>query len=77
MDQNNLSLDLLLQETLALTEYLRTSTPVKMDLNNQREEVQISFLPNEDDTDYLLDLADSIIQEEIDTQDYSNGNICS
>ncbi len=59
MDQNDLSLDLLLQETLALTEYLRTSTPSK-----KEEPVQTSFLPEEDDTDYLLDLADSMISEE-------------
>lgn len=60
MDQNDLSLDLLLQETLALTEYLRASTPPK-----QAEPVQTSFLPEEDDTDYLLDLADSMISEEV------------
>lgn len=59
MDQNDLSLDLLLQETLALTEYLRTTTPIKKEAPEQT-----SFLSMEDDTDYLLDLADSIIQEE-------------
>lgn len=59
MDQNDLSLDLLLQETLALTEYLRASTPIK-----NEAPIQTSFLPEEDDTDYLLDLADSIIQDE-------------
>lgn len=59
MDQNDLSLDLLLQETLALTEYLRTSTPPKIE-----EGIQTSFLPEDDDTDYLLDLADSMISEE-------------
>lgn len=59
MDQNDLSLDLLLQETLALTEYLRTTTPIKKEVPTQT-----SFLSMEDDTDYLLDLADSIIQEE-------------
>ena len=61
MDQNDLSLDLLLQETLALTEYLRASTPPK----KTEDPVQTSFLPQEDDTDYLLDLADSIIQDEV------------
>lgn len=60
MDQNDLSLDLLLQETLALTEYLRASTPPK----KVETPVQTSFLP-EDDTDYLLDLADSMIQDEV------------
>ena len=59
MDQNDLSLDLLLQETLALTEYLRASTPPK-----KEGPVQTSFLPAEDDTDYLLDLADSMIEDE-------------
>ncbi len=61
MDQNDLSLDLLLQETLALTEYLRASTPPKA----AETPVQTSFLPEEDDTDYLLDLADSMIQDEV------------
>ena len=61
MDQNDLSLDLLLQETLALTEYLRANTPPKSD----EAPVQTSFLPVEDDTDYLLDLADSMIQDEV------------
>lgn len=59
MDRNDLSLDMLLQETLALSEYLRASTPSK-----KEEPVQTSFLSMEDDTDYLLDLADSIIQDE-------------
>ena len=59
MDQNDLSLDLLLQETLALTEYLRTS-------NSPSREV-----PLEDDTDYLYDLADSMIQDEIDVEESS------
>ncbi len=59
MDQNDLSLDQLLQETLALSEYLRSSTPAK-----KADPVQTSFLPEEDDTDYLLDLADSMISEE-------------
>nr|BDT27232.1 hypothetical protein BHI3_06980 [Bacteriovorax sp. HI3] len=59
MDQNDLSLDLLLQETLALSEYLRSNTPQK-----NTDPVQTSFLPEEDDTDYLLDLADSMISDE-------------
>lgn len=62
MDQNDLSLDLLLQETLALTEYLRTNTPPAQ---IEPRFVQTSFLPEvEDDTDYLFDLADSIILDE-------------
>lgn len=60
MDQNDLNLDLLLQETLALTEYLRAGTQ-----ESQSGPVQTSFLPPEDDTDYLLDLADSILGEEV------------
>ncbi|MEA9357060.1 hypothetical protein SHI21_12620 [Bacteriovorax sp. PP10] len=62
MDQNDLSLDLLLQETLALTEYLRASTPP---IKAAETPVQTSFLPTEDDTDYLFDLADSMIQDEV------------
>jgi hypothetical protein len=57
---SDLSLDLLLQETLALTEYLRTNkSPLPKHVPS---EIQPSFL--DDDTDYLLDLADSLIQEE-------------
>lgn len=62
MDQNDLSLDLLLQETLALTEYLRTNTPPA---KTESGPVQTSFLPVEDDTDYLFDLADSMIQDDV------------
>ncbi|MBC7712393.1 MAG: hypothetical protein H7177_03590 [Rhizobacter sp.] len=62
MDQNDLSLDLLLQETLALTEYLRSNTPPQ---KKKEGPVQTSFLPMEDDTDYLLDLADSMISDEV------------
>ena len=62
MDQNDLSLDLLLQETLALTEYLRTNS---MPAQIESESIQTSFLPEADDTDYLFDLADSMIQDEV------------
>lgn len=62
MDQD-ISLDLLLQETLAMSEFLRSSTVEKRD-----PPVQTSFLDNvpvneelTDDSDYLLDLADSIL----------------
>ncbi|MBY0414454.1 MAG: hypothetical protein K2Q18_09825 [Bdellovibrionales bacterium] len=66
MDQNDLSLDILLQETLELSEYLRASSS-KISANEGP--IQTSFLPIEedDDTDYLFDLADSIIQDEEDT----------
>lgn len=58
MDQNELSLDLLLQETLAMTEYLRiANSPVI-----HSETIQKSFFtPVEIDEDYLYDLADSLI----------------
>lgn len=64
MDQNDLSLDLLLQETLALTEYLRANNPPP----KKAGPIQTSFLPEDDDTDYLLDLADSMIQDEPEVQ---------
>jgi hypothetical protein len=62
MDHSDLSLDLLLQETLALTEYLRTNTPMT-NKGHVSSPTQTSFL-SEDDTDYLLDLADSLICED-------------
>lgn len=63
MDQD-LSLDFLLQETLAMSEFLRSNNVEK-----REQPVQTSFLDEEvpvaevlaDDTDYLLDLADSVI----------------
>jgi hypothetical protein len=61
MDQNNLSLDLLLQETLALTEYLGSSVSSP----KKDKSVQTSFLTIEDDIDYLFDLADSLILDEV------------
>lgn len=64
MDQD-ISLDLLLQETLAMSEFLRVSSVEK-----RETPVQTSFLNDipetealGDDTDYLLDLADSIVDE--------------
>lgn len=67
MDQNDLSLDLLLQETLALTEYLHVSTPLK----SEQAPAQTTFLRVEDDADYLIDLADSIIYDERDSSEIS------
>lgn len=62
MDQD-LSLDFLLQETLAMSEFLRSNNVEK-----REQPVQTSFLDEApvtevlaDDTDYLLDLADSIV----------------
>jgi hypothetical protein len=58
MDRD-ISLDLLLQETLAMSEFLRTNNVEKLE-----QPVQTSFLENAleaDDSEYLLDLADSIL----------------
>lgn len=60
MEQNDLSLDLLLQETLALSEYLHVSTPLKID----QVPAQTTFLRVQDDADYLFDIAESITYEE-------------
>lgn len=64
MDRD-ISLDLLLQETLAMSEFLRVSS-----IEKRESPVQQSFLSDVpeveilgDDTDYLLDLADSIVAE--------------
>ncbi|MDO9182289.1 MAG: hypothetical protein Q7U04_07760 [Bacteriovorax sp.] len=60
MNQSDLSLDLLLQETLALTEYLRVANSP----NIHKEVIQHSFLDDtEMDVDYLYDLADSLISD--------------
>ncbi len=53
MDHNDLNLDLLLKETLALSEFLRVSPQFPNDLPQQT-----SFL--NDDDDYLYDLADNV-----------------
>jgi hypothetical protein len=61
MDQQDLNLDLLLQETLALTEYLRVGN-----FPGSNKSIQTSFLneANEiDDTDYLFDVADSLLDD--------------
>ncbi len=60
MNQPEMSLDLLLQETLALSEYLRTTNFP----NPNPESIQQSFLDHSDvDDDYLYDLADSLISD--------------
>jgi len=61
----DLSLDILLQETLALTEYLRSS-------NNQIAPVIVpdASIESKDD-DYLYDLADSLVAETTE-EDFSN-----
>ncbi len=55
MNESDLSLDTLLQETLALTEYLRS--------NSVTPAVQQSLFNDDLDDDYLYDLADSLISE--------------
>lgn len=57
MNESDLSLDTLLQETLALSEYLRAST-------QEKKPVQQNFLDSNFDDDYLFDLADSLCAEE-------------
>ena len=58
MEQNNLSLDLLLQETLVLSEYLRANTPSK----SVKPNVQMSFLPEDFDNNHQLVIEESIVQ---------------
>lgn len=60
MDQD-LNLDLLLQETLALSEFLRSN---KIEKSFQAESVPVQESLFNDETDYLLDLADSMIADE-------------
>jgi hypothetical protein len=60
MDHTELSLDLLLQETLALTEYLRVANSPVI----QSEKIQQSFFDQcDNDDDYLFDLADSLVAD--------------
>ncbi len=60
MDRNDLNLDMLLKETLALTEFLRATPQDPSQASGQHQ--QISFLS--DDDDYLYDLADSFSENE-------------
>ncbi len=55
MSESELSLDILLQETLALTEYLRSGT------SSYSPAIQPSLFNDDKDDDYLYDLADSIV----------------
>ncbi|MDD4972851.1 MAG: hypothetical protein PHY93_00790 [Bacteriovorax sp.] len=60
MDQTELSLDLLLQETLAMTEYLRVANSPMI----HSEKIQQSFFDHsENDDDYLFDLAESLVSD--------------
>jgi len=60
MNEAGLSLDLLLQETLALTEYLRGANSHK----SHSAEIQDSFFDSLDEADdFLLDLADNLTSE--------------
>lgn len=63
MDRQDLSLDLLLQETLALSEFLRSHSVDKNHFNQKTNAEFNSKVEFSDDTDYLLDLADSIVSE--------------
>lgn len=68
MDQNNLSLDLLLQETFALSELLgETSKVTKKEEPELKVVDAIEFSDSTEitieETDYLLDLADGILHE--------------
>jgi hypothetical protein len=68
MNQTELSLDLLLQETLALTEYLRVTNLPKI----YSKTVQQSFFDNsEKDHDYLYDLADSLVSDTFEVPEIS------
>lgn len=60
MDQTDFTLDLLLQETLAMTEYLRANN---LDLPARESAQQTSFLDIKNDEDYLFNLADSLISD--------------
>jgi hypothetical protein len=62
MNESDLSLDTLLQETLTLTEYLRVNQPQSSKGNNPQQ----SFLSENIDEDYLYDLADSLLEEPMD-----------
>ena len=60
MNDTDLSLDLLLQETLAMTEFLRAANAPF----SSSEENQTLFVAESDkDDDYLYDLADSLIED--------------
>jgi len=58
MDQNDLNLDLLLKETLELSEFLR----INSNFQNATSE-EDSFVTVNDDDDYLYDLANSVSED--------------
>lgn len=62
MNESDLSLDTLLQETLTLTEYLRVNQPP----TSPGGQIQQSFLAETLDEDYLYDLADSLLSDKLD-----------
>lgn len=66
MNESDLSLDTLMQETLALSEYLRANTiaPVPAPVPARQPATQPSFLDSTFDDDYLYDLADSLCSED-------------
>jgi hypothetical protein len=74
MNESDLSLDTLMQETLALSEYLRASSvtqtvdPVPVHHIRQSDKqsgIQQNFFDSNFDDDYLFDLADSLCSEEM------------
>ncbi len=76
MGQNDLNLSLLLQETLAMSEYLRLNKNSTHDsgssqgsfLTEDNQIIHLSENPEEKfeaDTDYLLDLADSLLENDL------------
>ncbi len=62
MDESDLSLDMLLQETLALSEYLRVN-------NSSVPEEKVPSYTDDLDDDYLYDLADSLISDDSDASE--------
>jgi len=71
MDSNDINLERLLKETLALSEFLRVS-PQTPGLDSIGEPQQISFLS--DDDDYLYDLADSFTGVEYESEQKTKEN---
>lgn len=67
--ETDFNLDVLLQETLELTEFLQiqkvAKDHLKDNLGEQKYEQQELF-SSDDDTDYLMDLADSVLEPPVD-----------
>ncbi|MGZ3787021.1 MAG: hypothetical protein ACXVLQ_00780 [Bacteriovorax sp.] len=64
MNESDLTLDTLLQETLALTEYLRVNNPPATPAAQlSTDDAQPSLFSDDSDDDYLYDLADSLLSD--------------